>query len=101
MVKRGIKLILLNLILNMGIFIIPYFIGGYLLDMWDVFDIHGGLLLFFGDILIFAGLAYILIAVFKKYNLSNRQMLAVAVVMSVIGSLVRFADFANPFLNMV
>lgn len=101
MVKRGIKLILLNLILNMGIFIIPYFIGGYILDMWDVFDIHRGLLLFFGDILIFAGLAYILIAVFKKYNLSNRQMLAVAVVMSVIGSLVRFADFANPFLNMV
>ena len=67
--------------------------------MWNIFDIHGGLALFYGEILIFAGLSYIMIAIFKKYNLSNRQMLAIAVVMSVIGSLVRFIDFANPIAN--
>ena len=55
--------------------------------------------LFKVDILIFAGVAFILIGILKRFNISNKKMLILAIVLSIIGSFVCFVDFNNIFLN--
>lgn len=101
LVKRGIKQMLLGVVVNIGEFILPHFLAGYLLGAWDVFPIAGGLLLFCVDILAFAGMAMIVIGLFKKINMSSIQMFLVAFVMSVAGSFLRFTDFGNNILNLI
>ena len=70
MIKRGIMFILTGFIVNIGKFFIPYFFTGYFLDNWTFLDIFGGLIIFFVDIMPFAGLSFILLAIFKKFKLS-------------------------------
>ena len=101
MMKRGINLMLVGLFVNIGEFILPHFVSGFLLGDSSMFEIYGGLLLFYVDILAFAGLSFILIGLFKKFNLNYKQMLAIALVMSLIGSYVRFVDFNNDVLNLI
>ena len=36
----------------------------------------------------------------KKYNLTDKQILTIAIIMSVIGSFVRYIDFNNHILNI-
>ena len=55
--------------------------------------------LFKVDILIFAGIAFILIGILKRFNISNKKMLILAIIFSIIGSFVCFVDFNNIFLN--
>lgn len=100
MIKRGINLMLVGLIVNIGEFILPHFISGSLLGDSSMFPIYGGLILFYVDILAFAGLSFILIGIFKKLNLNYKHMLAIAIVMSLIGSYVRSIDFNNDILNV-
>lgn len=101
LIKRGIKLMLLGLVVNIGEFFLPHFLAGKLLGEWDIFPIAGGLLLFCVDILAFAGMAMILIGVLKKLNLSARQMVIIALILSVIGWLTRFHDFGSNVLNLI
>ena len=101
LIKRGIKQMLLGLVVNIGEFFIPHFLAGKLLGEWDIFPIAGGLLLFCVDILAFAGMAMILIGIFKKLKLSPVQMLAAAVVMSVAGSFLRFTDLGGNVPNLI
>ncbi len=101
MIKRGIKLYLLGILVNIFEFFIPHFLCGNLLGVWDVFPISGGLLLFCVDILAFAGLAFILMGILKKFELSNRWMIVVAVVLSLLGTLLKGTDFGNDILNLV
>lgn len=101
MIKRGIKLMLLGLVVNVGEFILPHFLAGKLLGEWDIFPIAGGLLLFCIDILAFAGMAFIAIGIFKKWNLSARQMVIIAVILSVAGSFLRESDLGSNVLNLI
>lgn len=101
MIKRGISLLILGVLVNIGEFIIPHFLLGYLFNDWTSLPIFGGLLLFAVDILAFAGLSFIAFGIFKRLGLSNRQMLLIAVVLSVIGSFVRMVDVNNDVLNLV
>ncbi len=101
LIKRGIGLMLLGLVVNIGEFFLPHYLAGKLLGMWDIFPIAGGLLLFCVDILAFAGMAMILIGILKKLKLSARQMLVIAIVLSVIGSFARFHDFGSNVLNLI
>ena len=101
LVKRGIKQMLLGLVVNIGEFFIPHFLAGYLLGEWDIFPIAGGLLLFCVDILAFAGMAMIVMGVFKKLGLSTVQIVAIAYVLSVAGSFLRFSDFGSNVPNLV
>ena len=100
MVKRGITLFLLGILVNVFEFILPYFVCGSLLGRWDIFPIAGGLLLFCVDILAFAGLAFVLMGILKKFELSNKKLIIVAVVMSIIGTLLRGTDFGIDALNL-
>lgn len=101
LIKRGIKMMLLGVVVNIGEFFLPHYLAGTLLGKWDIFPIAGGLLLFCVDILAFAGMAMILIGVLRKLKLSAVQMVIVAVIMSVLGSLFRFHDFGSNVPNLI
>ena len=101
LIKRGIKLMLLGVVVNVGEWILPHFLAGKLLGDWDMIPIAGGLLLFCVDILAFAGMAMILIGVLKKLKLASWHIVIVAVVLSVIGSLVRFHNFGSEIWNLI
>lgn len=100
MVKRGVKLYLLGVLVNVFEFFIPHFVCGTLLGKWDIFPIADGLLLFCIDILAFAGLAFISMGILKKLELSNKKMIVIAVAMSIIGTLLIGVDFGSPVLNL-
>ncbi len=100
MIKRGVKLYLLGILVNVFEFFIPHFVAGALLGKADAFPIHGGLLIFCVDILAFAGLAFILMGILKKFELSNKKLIIIAVAMSLIGTFLRGTDFGVPVLNL-
>ncbi len=100
MIKRGVKLFLLGILVNVFEFFIPHFVAGALLGKADVFPIAGGLMLFCVDILAFAGLSFILMGILKKLELSNKKLIVIAVVMSIIGTLLRGVDFGIPLVNL-
>ena len=100
MIKRGVKLFLLGILVNIFEFILPCYVCGTLLGRWDVFPTVGGLLLFCVDILAFAGLAFILMGILKKFELSNKILIIIAVIMSLIGTFTRFTDFGSDIANL-
>lgn len=63
--------------------------------------IAGGLLLFCVDILAFAGLSFILMGILKKFELSNKKLIVIALLMSIIGYLLRGTDLGIPVLNLI
>ena len=96
LIKRGVKLLLLGYFVNIGEQIIPNILG----NMLNISNTPITLLpLFKVDILIFAGVAFILIGILKRFNISKEKMLILAIVLSIIGSFVCFVDFNNIFLN--
>ena len=101
LIKRGISMILLGFVVNIGEFFLPNYLAGKLLGEWNIFPTAGGLLLFCVDILAFAGMAMILIGVLKKAGLSAWQMFFIAVGMSIVGSFLRFHDFGSAIPNLL
>ena len=101
MIKRGIKLFLLGLIVNIFSIILPHYLLQYFLNSGNLIPIFGGLLLFYVDILDFAGLSFILLGIFKKMNFSNKMLLAVGIILSIIGFLFRLSDFGSVPLNIL
>ena len=101
MIKRGITLYILGLLVNIFEFFLPGFLCGTLFGKWNVFPMDGGLLLFCVDILAFAGSAFILLGILKKFNISNKWLIVIAVVMSLIGTFSRGTDFGSPILNLL
>ena len=101
LVKRGISMILLGFVVNIGEFFLPHYLAGKLLGEWNIFPTAGGLLLFCVDILAFAGMAMILIGVIRKLEMPAWQMVITALGMSVIGSFLRFHDFGGAVPNLL
>ena len=100
MIKRGVKLFLLGILVNLFEFFLPYYLAKALSVNPAPFDIAGGLMLFCVDILAFAGLAFILMGVLKKFEVSNKKLIIIAVLMSIIGTLLKDIDFGNNLLNL-
>lgn len=57
-------------------------------------------MLFCVDILAFAGLAFIFLGILKKFEISNKWLIVIAIVMSLIGTFTRGIDFGMPVLNL-
>lgn len=96
LIKRGVELLLIGYFVNIGEQIIPNVLG----HMLNMSNTPITLLpLFKVDILIFAGIAFILIGILKRFNISKEKMLILAIIFSIIGSFVCFVDFNNIFLN--
>lgn len=100
MIKRGIKLYLLGIMVNLFEFFIPHYVSKALSVNPNPFDIAGGLMLFCVDILAFAGLAFILMGILKKFEVSNKKLIIIAVVMSILGTLLKGIDFDNNLVNL-
>ena len=96
LIKRGVQLLLLGYFVNIGAQIIPNVLGYMLNTSTAPITL---LPLFKVDVLVFAGVAFILIGILKRFNISNEKMLILAIVFSIIGSFVCFVDFNNIFLN--
>ena len=96
LIKRGVELLLLGYFVNIGAQILPNVLDNMLNMSNTPITI---LSLFKVDILIFAGIAFILIGILKRFNISNKKMLILAIIFSIIGSFVCFVDFNNIFLN--
>ena len=94
-------LYLIGVLVNFFEFFIPHFVSGNFLGAWDVFPLVGGLLLFCVDILAFACLAFVLMGIVKKFELSNKKLIVIAVLMSIIGSLLRGFDFGINVVNLI
>ncbi|WP_407421833.1 heparan-alpha-glucosaminide N-acetyltransferase domain-containing protein [Methanobrevibacter sp.] len=96
LIKRGVQLLLLGYFVNIGTQLIPNVLGHMLNTSNAPIAV---LSLFKVDILVFAGVAFILIGILKRFNFSKEKMLILAIVLSIIGSFVCFVDFNNVFLN--
>ena len=100
MIKRGVTLLLLGILVNLFEFIIPHFVVNALSINPNPFNIAGGLMLFCVDILAFAGLSFILMGILKKFEISNKKLIIIAVSMSIVGTLLKGIDLGNNFVNL-
>lgn len=101
MIKRGVKLYLMGVLVNVFEFFLPFYVCGNLLGKWDIFPIAGGLLLFCVDILAFAGMAFVLMGILKKFELSNKKLIIIAVLLSIIGTFLRGYDSGIDVVNLI
>lgn len=90
-IKRGIHLLLLGFIIN-----ILYFLSNYGAGIGLNYALNS---LLANDVLQFAGLSFILIGIFKKYNLKNATIMKIALVMSLIGTIITGLTFDNLYLT--
>ena len=101
MIKRGVKLFLLGILVNIFEFFLPCYLCGTLLNKWTLIPTANGLLLFCVDILAFAGMSFVFMGILKKFNLSNKSLIILAVILSILGSTLRFTDFGIDILNLI
>jgi hypothetical protein len=92
-VVRGIKLLMLGLVINTMYFLLNYSAG---------VPLEYSLLSFLAnDILQFAGITFIAVAIFKKLNLSHTQILLIAILLSLIVSYPPDITLQNMYLNQL
>ena len=98
--KRGCKLYLQGILLNIVRSLVIGFLAALIYKRRDLItaSISNALLL---DILFFAGISFLLIALLKKLKLSEMMIFVIAIAMSVIGSFLNGATIQNPILEFV
>lgn len=98
--KRGIKIFIAGYMLNICRFAIPYLLGYAITGEYGkyieplVYKVLGN------DILIFAGLAMMILALFVKMKLSNIVMIIVGMMMAAAGTLLNGVDVGYPLGNI-
>lgn len=98
--KRGLKALVIGYILNLCRFIIPHLIGYAITGDAERYTSELVYLFFENDIMIFAGLAFIIIALFIKYKVPDQVMLLIALAMSICGTALNGLDVGNPAGNI-
>ena len=101
MAIRGLKLLLFGLLLNICRFLIPYLVGYAATGDAEQFIDPLPFLVFGNDVLQFAGLAFLVIALMMKLKTPKWAMLGIALAMSITGSFVRSIDMGNDVLNVI
>ena len=97
---RGLKIFILGYLLNICRFVIPYSIGYAITGEYATYIeplIYKAL---GNDILIFGGIAMIVMALFIKLKLSNVVMLIIATIMCAFGTLLNGVDVGSPLGNI-
>lgn len=98
---RGLRIILISYMLNICRFLIPYLIGyGITGDTEKYIDplLYKVLC---NDVLLFAGMALVLIALFRKIKLKDWQMTAIAFAASAAGTMLNGVDVNNALGNIL
>ena len=97
---RGFKIFLLGYALNICRFLIPYSIGYAITDDYGTYMEPLLYKVFCNDILTFAGLAMMIIALFVKLNLHKSVMVLIATVMCAFGTFFNGVDVVSPLGNI-
>lgn len=98
MVKRGVVLFLCAYLLNFMRGMLPLSLGA-LMTGWQSVAPYATWAMLVGDILQFAGLAFIFLGVAKKLRLTNWQMACTAFICSIVGSMCAGYDTGNTNVN--
>lgn len=99
-VARGARILIVGYLLNICRFLIPYLIGYAVTGDHEVYMEPLLYKVLGNDILIFAGLAMMIMALFIKLKLSNAVMLAIATVMCALGTAFNGVDVVSPLGNI-
>ena len=100
-VLRGLRIMLISYMLNICRFLIPYLIGyGITGDTEKYIDplLYKVLC---NDVLLFAGMALVLIVLFRKIKLKDWQMAAIAFAASAAGTMLNGVDVNNALGNIL
>ena len=97
---RGAKIFAVGYILNICRFLIPYSIGYWITGDYATYIAPLLYKVLGNDILTFAGLAMMLLALFVKLKLSNITLVTVATVMCGFGTLLNGVDVGSPLGNI-
>lgn len=99
-VKRGLNLIALGYALNIARVGIPFLIGYQISGDKEHFIEPLIYHILSNDILIFAGLAFLAMALFRALKMSNLMMAIAALLMQLLCQLVNGIDLGSPLLNI-
>ena len=97
---RGAKIFTVGYALNICRFLIPYSIGYFITGDYAYYIEPLIYKVFCNDILTFAGLAMMIMALFVKLKFSNIVMLIIATVMCGFGTLLNGVDVVSPLGNI-
>ena len=97
---RGVKIFAVGYVLNICRFLIPYSIGYWITGDYAKYIEPLLYKVLCNDILTFAGLAMMLMALFIKLKLPNLVMIAIATVMCAFGTLLNGVDVVSPLGNI-
>ena len=98
--KRGLKLFLLSVSLNIVRDTLPNFIMGWAGLGDDCFD-YGVEAIFYVDILQFAGLAFVLTGMLKYAKANDTLLIIIATVLSLVGTLMYSVRLESTVLNYI
>ena len=99
--KRGMVLCIMNYVLNIFRYLIPYLIGYGITGDYERYIAILPYKVFGNDIFMFAGLSMLVMALFIKLACADWLILLIAGIGSVIASLISGIDFGNPVVNLI
>ena len=99
--KRGLKLIGFGFLLNIFRFLIPFLIGYAVTGDAERFLVPLPFWIFGNDVLIFAGTAFICLALMIRLRVPKWGMAAIALVFSVTGNFLCSTDLGSDALNII
>ncbi len=101
MVKRGLHILLVGFVLNLCRFFIPFIIGWLITGNAEKYLVPLPYFVFGNDVLQFAGLFFLCLALFTKLKTPKWLMFLIALALSVAGSFLRTTDMGNDVLNVI
>lgn len=99
-VRRGLRIGLTGYVLNLCRFLLPFLAGYWLTGDFEKYIEPLPYRVLGNDMLQFAALAMVMIALFVRLRLSNAAMLFICLVMSVAGTLLNGVDAGSPAGNI-
>lgn len=99
-VKRGLHILLISYLLNISRFLVPYLIGYSITGDSEKYIDPLPYKVLGNDVLLFAGIALLLIALFQKLKLKDWQMAAIAFSASAAGTMLNGADVNHALGNI-
>jgi uncharacterized membrane protein len=99
--KRGLQLLLFGMILNICSYLLPFLAGFAFTGDSEYFLAPLPYLMFGMDILQFAGISLLIIALMLHIKLPKPAMLGVALALSVAGSFIRSIDVGCDVINVI
>ena len=97
-IHRGINLFLLAYVLNFFRYGMYFLSEGLITGSFSIRAVGA---LFGGDILQFAGLAFVATGIFQKLKLKETEILSIALILSLIGTMAAGVDTQNFVLNLL